>query len=190
MAQTLTTDLEQIDGGEAADINSAQSAFRRYQLPEVVDSGETGNQIADLTLLIFTNTGQGVCELFEFGTGRVVERVGPYEKVTLRALLAAASTNGDNQWQVVNQRETIIAVSEAAHIADAAITAVTSPDSAAAISNSNTYADSNYNGGLNTALDAALAGFETDFDASVAECETKINAIIDALEAANISAAA
>lgn len=191
MAQTLTTDLEQIDGGEAADINSSQSLQRRYQLPEVVDSSPTGTQIADLTLLKFTNNGQGICKLHEYETQREVFVVKPFEVLTLRAVLDDG--NGEVGWQRVDLQETIVAATPDAHIAALSGAAVTSVDSAAANSSTDTYTEADAESAFNTALDTAIgttASFELDFDAAIAEMETKINGIIDVLEDQNVSAAA
>jgi hypothetical protein len=188
LAQTLTTDLEQIDGAQAVDINSAQSAPRRYQLPEIVDTGRAGTQIDDLTLLAFTNNGEGECELLAFETNRSVFRVKPYERVVLNPVMDLG--DGAVGWQVRSRRETIIAVAEDTHIADLTTTAVTATDCAAAVSNADTYAAASVNAAFDTAIDAAGATAETDFDASVAEVETKVNAILAAFDTPNITAAA
>lgn len=191
MAQTLTTDLEQIDGGEAADINSAQSLPRRYQLPQIVDASPTGTQIADLTLLVFTNNGAGECQLQEFGTGRVFATLPPFRKQIMRAVLNVG--DGSSGWQLLTNREAIIATAESAHVANQTTPAVTSVASAAAVSSADTYAQATVEAAFDTAYDTAVGAalsLEVDFDAAIASLETKINAIIDVLEARNVSAAA
>ena len=191
MAQVLTDDLEQIDGGEAAAISSAQSLRRRYQLPEIVDSGETGTQIADLTLLIFTNSGAGECELFSFETARVFARLAPYSKSIMRAVMNAGT--GVVGWQMLTNRETIIATAESSHVADLTSGAVTTVDSAVAVSSADSYTEADVESDVDTGFDTvigAASSLEVDFDAAVAAIETKIAAIIDVLEARNISAAA
>lgn len=190
MAQTLTTDLEQIDGQDLP-IDYAGSADIRAQLPEIVDSSAGGTQIDDGTLLSFTNNGAGIVELQEFGTGQVVMRVKPFEKVSLVPVLDAG--DGAAGWLEKTLYETIVDNTPDSHIANLTTTAVTSEASAAGLDESDTYTDAAVNTGFNSAADTAIAttsSFEPDFDASVAEIEAKVNAIIDALEDQNLSAAA
>lgn len=188
MAQTLTTELQQIDGAEILDINSAQSVQRTYQLPEIVNTGKAGTQIDDLELLHFTNNGEGPCRLIEFETARLFLIVQPYERVILRAVMVGLEDGVG--WQVVDNRETIVAATPETHVANAAFTAVTTTDAATAVSSADTYTEGDAETGFNAGVDAAGATFETDFDASAAEFETKFAAMVDVLEAQNVSAAA
>lgn len=188
MAQVLTTDLSQMDGAEIADISSAQSVRRRYQLPEVVASGKAGTQINTLELLNFSNTGSGWCELFSFENQRVQFLIPPYTKVVIRPIFAGVS--GSPEWQYASNKETIIAASEQAHQANLTTTAVTAAAAALNLSTADTYAEATVEAAWDTDIDAVIAGVETDFDASAAESEVYIAAILDKLEALNITAAA
>lgn len=158
----------------------------KVQLPTVV-SGGTGDAVDLGWATEIQNNGDATLEILENGaTGfRRVAFMEPYSVLVLRSTAMVDRP----PWLPSDHLKEIIATSEELHVVDLSVTDIAVAGVTNNVSNTDTYDAAGVKTSFDTQLDVAADELESEAGTAFGEVETTVAAVIDLLEACNISAA-